>query len=72
MAARVLSNLVVIAMGLLMILFAPKMVESNARAYPRLYPRAMKVFSLLLAYVVGAFMFGLGLYVLVAFMVTGK
>lgn len=42
-----------LAPGILVVVFARKMVESNARSYPRIYTPLMRKFALLLFYVVG-------------------
>ncbi len=42
-----------LAPGIFVVVFARKMVESNARAYPRIYTPLMRKFALLLFYTVG-------------------
>ncbi len=39
--------------GILILVFARRMVAYNARSYPRLYGPAMRTFTLILFYVIG-------------------
>jgi hypothetical protein len=39
--------------GLLILVFARRMVEYNARSYPRIYGPVMRMFALILFYVIG-------------------
>ncbi len=46
--------------GLVLLVFGRKMVEYNARSYPRVYGRIGKPLTLLICYLVGLFWISLG------------
>ena len=53
MMQNVITFVIFTVIGIFIIIATPKMINYNAKSYPRIYTPWMKIFSLLLGYIIG-------------------
>ncbi len=53
---------ILMMIGILIIIATPKMINYNAKSFPRIYTPRMKIFSILLGYIIGIGLILLGFH----------
>jgi len=51
---NIIVGIIIFGIGVATLRYASRMIDYNARSYPKIYTRTMRIFSLALAYIVGA------------------